>query len=140
MNISQIENKDLKLYNKEGVKVYSHYTYPNGYWYKYTYDEKGNELTYKNSNGSWSERTYDEKGNELTFKDSKGSWHEYTRDKKGNGLTFKHSDGSWYECTYDEKGNRLTFKNSYGVKRGFDIPKYTMEDLVEKLGNFKLIK
>ena len=97
MNI-QGEDKDLELYNKEGVQVYEYYTY---------------------LSGSWFERTYDEKGNKLTYKDS---------------------DGFWNESTYDDKGNQLTYKNSDGVRRGFGIPEYTMENLVEKLGNFKLIK
>tara|TARA_R110001632_G_scaffold213743_1_gene340166 strand:- start:35 stop:391 length:357 start_codon:yes stop_codon:yes gene_type:complete len=118
MNI-QGENKGLKLYNKEGVQVYGYYTYSYGYWSEYTYDENGNELTYKTSEGYWYEHTYDKKGNQLTYKDSYGYW---------------------YECTFDKKGNELTYKTSDGIKRGFDIPEYTMKDLVEKLGNFKLIK
>lgn len=52
----------------------------------------------------------------------------------------KDSDGFSYECTYDSNGNKLTYKNSNGVTRGFDIPEYTMEQLVEKLGNFKIKK
>ena len=116
---TQGENKDLKFYNKEGVQVYWYYTYPDGYWYEYTYDKKGNVLTYKDSKGYWEERTYDKKGNTLTYKDSRGYW---------------------FERTYDKKGNVLTSENSNGIKRGFDIPEYTMEYLVEKLGNFKLIK
>ena len=74
------------------------------------------------------------------YKNSDSYWYECTFDKKGNRLTYKNSDGVWSECTYDEKGNELTYKNSNGTKRGFDIPEYTMENLVEKLGNFKLIK
>jgi hypothetical protein len=46
---------------------------------------------------------------------------------------------SW-ERTYDSNGKELTFKDSDGIKRGFDIPEYTMEELVEKLGNFKIKK
>ena len=85
------------------------------------FNEQGKKVYeyYKDSDGFWSERTYDEKGNELTYKDSEGYWYEYT---------------------YDEKGNILTYKNSEGVTRGFDIPEYTMEELVEKLGNFKIKK
>ena len=118
MNI-QGENKSLELFNKEGVRVY---------WY----------CTY--SDGSWDERTFDKKGNELTLKNSNGYWYEYTYDEKENQLTYKDSKGFWCERTYNDKGNVLTFKNSKGIKRGFDIPEYTMEYLVEKLGNFKLIK
>ena len=118
MNI-QGEDKDLELYNKEGVQVYEYYTYLNSDWNESTYDEKGNKLTYKNSDGYW---------------------YEYTRDEKGSILTFKNSDGFWRKYTRDEKGNELTYENSNGIKIGFDIPEYTMKDLVEKLGNFKLIK
>ena len=118
MNI-QGENKSLKLYNKEGVLIYKYF---------------------KNSTIFWYERTYNDKGNELTCKDSRGYWYEYTYNKNGNTLTYKHSNGTWHESTYNENGNQLTFKNSYGTKIGFDIPEYTMKDLVEKLGNFKLIK
>ena len=118
MNI-QGEDKDLELYDKEGVRVYDYY---------------------KNSDSSWLECTFDEKGNKLTHKNSNGSWYEYTYDEKGNRLTYKNSKGYWYEYTYNEKGNELTYRNSKGAKRGFDIPEYTMENLVEKLGNFKLIK
>ena len=140
MNI-QGENKSLELFNKKGARVYSYYTYSDSSWYERTYDENGNQLTYKNSNGYWHKYTRDDKnGNKLTYKDSDGYWSEYTYDKKGNVLTFKGSDGFWEEYTYDKKGNELTYKNSNGIKRVFDAPEYTMKDLVEKLGNFKLIK
>ena len=69
-----------------------------------------------------------------------GRWIERTYDNKGNALTYKHSNGFWCESTYDDLGNELTFKDSDGVKRGFDIPEYTMEELVAKLGNFKIKK
>jgi YD repeat-containing protein len=112
------KQKELELFNKEGKLVYE-FKNSNGYWYEYTYDDKGNELTFKNSNGYWSEYTYDDNGNELTF---------------------KNSNGYWYERTYDDKGNELTYKNSNGYSRGFDIPEYTMEELVKKIGNFKIKK
>ena len=111
--------EDLKLYNKAGNLVY-----------RFT----------KNSGGfSW-ERTYDENVKVLTFKDSSGYSYEYTRDENGNELTFKNSNGYSWESTYDENGNELTFKNSDGEERGFDIPELTMEQVIEKIGNFKLIK
>jgi len=53
---------------------------------------------------------------------------------------YKSSNGYWFKNTYDEKGNELTYEDSYGRRIGFDIPEYTMEELVEKLGNFKLKK
>jgi hypothetical protein len=53
---------------------------------------------------------------------------------------YKNSNGFSYEYTRDSHGNELTYKNSNGVTRGFDIPEYTMEELVEKIGNFKIKK
>jgi hypothetical protein len=73
-------------------------------------------------------------------KDSNGDWSEYTYDSNGYTLTRKDSNGNWYEYTRDSNGNELTYKDSNGVSRGFEIPEYTMEELVEKLGNFKIKK
>ena len=72
------------------------------------------------------------------YNDIDDYWSEYTYDENGNILTFKNSDGMWYEYTRDEKGNKLTYKNSNGKTRVFDTPEYTMEELVNKLGNFKI--
>jgi len=74
------------------------------------------------------------------YRDARGYLWEYTSDSNGNPLTFKCSDGQSYKYTRDSNGNELTYKNSDGVKRGFDIPEYTMEELCEKLGEFKLVK
>ena len=73
-------------------------------------------------------------------KDSNGYSWETTYDSSGKELTFKDSDGYSSEYTRDSNGNELTYKNSNGVTRGFDIPEYTMEQLVKKLGNFKIKK
>jgi hypothetical protein len=70
--------------------------------------------------------------------DCKGHSFEYTRDSSGNVLTFKDSEGYSYKYTRDSNGNELTYKNSNGVTRGFDIPEYTMEELIAKLGKFKI--
>jgi YD repeat-containing protein len=74
------------------------------------------------------------------YKDSDGFSSEYTYDSNGNTLTYKNSDGNSFECTYDSDGKELTYKNSNGFSCGFNIPEYTMEELVEKLGNFKIKK
>jgi YD repeat-containing protein len=132
--------EELELFNKAGIKVYEFTHNSNRYSYEITRDSDGNQLTYKDSNGFSHEYTRDLNGNELTYKNSNGFSHEYTRDSNNNTLTFKNSNGYSYEYTYDSNGNELTFKNSKGVTRGFDIPEYTMEELVEKLGNFKIKK
>ena len=120
--------EDLEFYNKEKVKVYEFYTYSDSRnSYEYTYDKNGMALTYKN-------------GKPLTYKNSNGCWHKHTRDNEGNELTYKNSNGYWNKYTRDEKGNELTYEDSRGKKRGFDTPEFTTEELVKKLGDFKLIK
>ena len=74
------------------------------------------------------------------IKDSDGFSFESTYDSNGKELTYKNSTGYSYEYTRDSEGKELTYKSSTGVSRGFDIPEYTMEELVEKLGNFKIKK
>jgi YD repeat-containing protein len=74
------------------------------------------------------------------YKDSYGFSHEWIYDSHGNVLIYKDSNGFSCEYTYDSNGNELTYKSSDGVMRGFDIPEYTMEELVERLGNFKIKK
>lgn len=106
---------NLELYNVEGKRVYM---------YSKTLKGKGVYIYNKNSNCYIHENIYDSQGNLLTYKDS-------------NGFSF--------ESTYDSKGNELTYKDSNGKSRGFDevsetIPEYTMEELVQKLGNFKIKK
>jgi YD repeat-containing protein len=111
--------EELELFDKDGRRVY-HFI--------------------KNSTGFSFESTYDSNGKTLTFKDSLGFSSEYTYDSNGKVLTFKDSTGYSYESTYDSNGNQLTYKDSDGNSFGFDVPEYTMEELVEKLGNFKIKK
>ena len=74
------------------------------------------------------------------YKYSKEYSYECTYDLNGKILTYKDSEEFSYEYTYDLNGKELTFKNSDEQMRGFNIPEYTMEELVEKLGNFKIKK
>ena len=117
-------------------------------------DNRGNEIYKQDSNGYWCESTYDDNNNKLTFKNSDGYWCESTYDDNGNGLTYKNSYGDWWESTYDNNNNELTYKTSFGyykikgkqvTKKEYEafvnpIPEYTMEELVAKLGNFKIKK
>ena len=110
--------KEVKYYHKNSdVVAFEREEFSSGSWGEKTYDENGNELTYKNSNGFWRERTYDKTGNELTYKSSEGYWSETTYDKNGNVLIYKTSDGYWSETTYDENGNELTYKESDDIYR-----------------------
>ena len=51
----------------------------------FTYDARGNLLTYKDSEGYWVLYTYGDKSYcyLLTYEDSDGYWFKYTRDRIG---------------------------------------------------------
>ena len=83
------------------------------------YDEKGNEIHYRNSTGFewWME--YDEKGNEIHTRNSNGYewWWEY--DENNNLIHHRNSKGfeSWTE--YDEKGNEIHYRNNDGIEEKY---------------------
>lgn len=83
--------------------------------------------------------TYDSMGNELKYEDYTGYWYKCTYDLMGNELTVENSKGHWNKSTYDSNGNELTFEDSYGIKRGFDIKQYTIQELEKKLGHSFII-
>ena len=120
-------NGNLKLYNKAGVMIYKFIKCGDDSFEK-TYDENGNQLTYKDSKGFSNERTYDENGNQLTYKDSNGFSNERTYDDDGNVLTYKNSQGAIIKRIC-----RISQQHKV-------VQEFTMEQLVEKVGNFKLIK
>ena len=94
--------EDLKLFDKNGNIVYKFLTNSNDYWWKSTYDEKGNILTFEDSNGYCYKRTYDEKGNILTFEDSKGMKKVFDIGHKQN-YTSDITGEQYYKETYGKK-------------------------------------
>lgn len=63
--------KEFKAYHKgTDVVKFKRVEFSGGYSTERTYDENGNELTYKNSYGYSYEFTYDENGRMLTYKSS----------------------------------------------------------------------
>jgi hypothetical protein len=64
--------ENLELFNSKSKRVYEFITDLDGYSVECTFDDNGNELTYKDSNGFIYECTYDEKEIEKTYKDSNG--------------------------------------------------------------------
>ncbi len=93
-------------------------------------DKKGNEIYIQWEDGNFSHRTYDKKGNILTCKDSDGYCSEYTYDDNGNELTFKSSNN-----IYRIKGQKVTKEE---FEAFVNTPEYTMEELVSKIGNFRI--
>jgi hypothetical protein len=93
-------------------------------------DKNGNEIYRQWENGSWIKYTYNENGKELTCKYSDVYWHERTYDNNSNELTFKTSNGDYkIKGEYVTKQVFLAFVNT---------PEYTMEELVSKIGNFRI--
>ena len=82
-------NESLNEHHPNGSISYRCHITPHGFRYESTYDERGNELTYKDQDGGSYKCTYDENNNELTFIGSGGYSSERTYDENDNELTFK---------------------------------------------------
>jgi len=157
------ENEDFEeeTYDSFGYDLKSRYS--DGCWSEFTRcKETGKELTYENSNGY--KRGFETKKEEVKqFLNREGTqvdryynkdggciyeffrfektFIEYIWDNFGNPLYYRNSNGDWFKHTRCKKtGKELTFENSYGNKVGFDLPEYTMQQVAEKIGDFKLIK
>ena len=75
----------------------------------------------------------------IYFENSDGSWHKSKYDAQGNEIYFENSKGDWVKREYDSNRNRIYYEDSKGhIEDNRNLPEYTMEELVEKIGNFKL--
>ena len=107
-----------------GEKYYKNFPGTGNKWVELSliteYDEKGNEIHYKDSDGYEVWYEYDKNGNLIHMKDSDGyeAWCEY--DKNGNEIYWKNSDGyeAWYE--YDDSGNQIHRKDSDGYESWYE--------------------
>ena len=66
------DDKEIRLYHKNGKVSLKYLEFSDGDWLEYTYNDNGNELTYKNSDGYCGESTYGDNGKQLTYKNSRG--------------------------------------------------------------------
>lgn len=80
----------------------------------------------------------DSNGNIIYHEDSDSYWAKIEYDSKGNQIYFENSEGYWEKNEFDSNGDRIYRENSDGVIEDNRVPEYTMEELVEKIGNFKL--
>ena len=104
-------------------------------------DSGGNEIYSENLVGNWNKHEYDSKGNQIYYENSNGFWEKREYDSKDNQIYFEDSTGYWFKKEFDSKGNEIYYENSDGkIIDDRNIPEFTMEELVEKLGNFKIKK
>jgi hypothetical protein len=73
----------ININNAEGNSVYRENL--DGFWVKHKYDETGKRITHCEMSSGYSyEIEYNEKGNELLFKDSVGTWTKSEYDSDGS--------------------------------------------------------
>ncbi len=89
-------------------------------------------------------RIKDKNNNEIYWEDSNGCWWKQEYDSNKNIIYYEDSNGYWAKKEYDANNNEIYYENSKGTitdNRPKSIPKYTMEELVAKLGHkFKIKK
>jgi hypothetical protein len=61
-------------------------------WYKYEYDEKGNQISQEDNYGTLLKTEYDEKGNIISLEDNYGYWDKREYDSNGNLIYHETSD------------------------------------------------
>lgn len=82
----------------------------------------------------------DSKGNQIYFEDSEGFWWKSEYDSNSNEIYFENSREFWFKQEFDSEGNEIYYEDSDGyIEDNRKIPEYTMAELVEKIGNFKLV-
>lgn len=82
--------------NKNGTTEDLREFHPNGKW---SYDYCSSRYDFQ------IESTFDDRGNQLTYKNSNGECYEYTFDEDDKQLTYQHSDGYSVEYNYNPDGS-----------------------------------
>lgn len=78
-------------------------------------------------------------GDEIYYEYSDGSFFKYESDAKGNLIYSEDSGGFWSKREYDSQGKLIYFENSEGlIEDNRNIPEYTLDELFEIIGKFKL--
>ena len=61
------------------------------------------------------------------------------KDEKGNEIYYEYANGSWARREFDSQSNLIYYEDSKGhIEDNRNIQEFTMEELVEKIGHFKL--
>lgn len=102
-------------------------------------DSQDNRIYYEDSDGYWEKSSFDSQSNRIYFEDSDCFWEKCIFDSQGNLIYSEDSAGFWTKRKYDSFGNQIYYENSKGfIEDNRNIPEYTMDELVEKIGHFKL--
>ena len=94
----------LKEYHKNGKLSYVFKIFPNGKFCKKTYDNRGNQTSFKDSSGFSCDSTYDNRGNETSYEDSDNFSWEKTFDSQDRMTSYKNSSGYSWKRIYKEDG------------------------------------
>ena len=106
-------------------------------------DANGNQIYYEESDGYWYKYEYNSQGNEIYCESSDGYWYKHEYNSQSNRIYYEDSNGYWTKYEYDSDDNQMYCQSSNGYikdDRPKPIPEYTMEELVAKLGEFKIKK
>lgn len=87
----------------------------NGYYKKYTYDERNNKIRSEDSNGYWLKFEYDDRNNLIHYKDVNNTWSKFEYDEQNNRIYYENNNGYWEKRQYDENNN-FTMISASGYK------------------------
>ena len=81
-------------------------------WTKYTYDERNNQISFKNSNGFSIRYEYDKNNKQIYSENSRGEWVKHEYDQFGRKKHSKFSDGNYASYYYNSDGKLIESFNS----------------------------
>lgn len=81
----------------------------------YGYDERGNPIDIFHPDGTKDLWTYDQKGNILTWTNRRGNTTSYSYDEAGRLTRKVHEDGVEVKYGYDQRGNLIEVEDTSGI-------------------------
>ena len=88
-----IEQTNIKIHNNLTKKVECTLYLDEGYYYKYEYDSRGNQIYYETSDGYWSKTEYDSRDKRIYYENCYGDWHKREYNDEGKQIYFENSEG-----------------------------------------------
>ena len=98
------KKENLKEYHKNGKLAYQFTVVSDVYSWEATYDNQGNETSYKNSDGFSTKATYDNQGNQTSYKNSDDDSWVATYDDQNRMTSYEDSDREHWKRVYNENG------------------------------------
>ncbi len=88
-----IDKLNIPLQNKDTKKIEYNLWLDEGYWDKYEYNSRGNQIYFEDSNDFWCKKEYDSRGKQIYYEDKNDYWFKKEYDNEGKRVYYENSSG-----------------------------------------------